>query len=111
MKSIYISYSVIYRVLQDIRLSLDSFDPKRLLDIGCGSGAASACLIDQYPGLEEVVLVDSSEYMLDITTSFLEKSHLGSALSPLSITSYPSLLSVVEEVIIGGGMHLERKGS
>lgn len=103
------SYAVSSRILNDISLHLSpTFSPKRFLDIGSGCGASmlyalsppssTSAILNRFPTLQHLVLVDSSEYMLSQSTSLLN-ARRSSLSSPLpAITTYPSLLSVLEEV-------------
>ncbi|CBK21135.2 uncharacterized protein [Blastocystis hominis] len=103
------NYAVSSRILSDISLHLSpTFSPKRFLDIGSGCGASTlyplslflppfSSVLNRFPTLQHIVLVDSSEYMLAQSTSLLN-ARRSSLSSPLpSITTYPSLLSVLEE--------------
>ena len=58
----------------------------------------ASAILNRFPSLQHLVLVDSSEYMLSQSTSLLN-ARRSSLSSPLpAITTYPSLLSVLEEV-------------
>jgi tRNA (cmo5U34)-methyltransferase len=50
---------------EEVLRTLLPTDPRRLLDLGCGDGRLASLVIDERPGLDQVVLVDSSPPMLD----------------------------------------------
>lgn len=97
------SFGVVSRIFTD--LPLESYQPLRLLDIGCGSGSASlfgllCCIInraaiEKYHSLNEITLIDGSEYMLKNTSDLLQSS--GRSFNITSYSSLPLLLQNVNE--------------
>lgn len=95
------SFGIVTRILTD--LPLQSYQPLRLLDIGCGSGSASLydlflyltnrAAIEKYPSVNEVTLIDGSEYMLKNAADLLQSSS-----RPFKITSYSSLPLLLQHV-------------
>ena len=55
-------------------------------------------IVERFPSLQNIVLVDSSEYMLSQATSLLNASRTSLSAPLPSLTTYASLLSVLEEV-------------
>ena len=96
------------RIFSDVALQQQhDFTPSRYLDIGCGSGSSTlyshlfssiinrSCL-ETFPSIRDCSLVDGSEYMLQFTHDLVsEKTKIQ---SPVGISSYSSLPSLLEKV-------------
>ena len=95
------SFGIVSRILTD--LPLQSYQPLRLLDIGCGSGSASLCglffcltdraAIEKYSSVSEITLIDGSEYMMKNAADLLQSSGRS-----FKITSYSSLPLLLQHV-------------
>lgn len=64
------AYVPILQTMYDL-VNVHGVLPRRLLDIGCGSGAATAAVAPACHAQMEVLLVDGSEKMLNAARSFL----------------------------------------
>ena len=64
-------------------------------------------VVERFPSLQQLVLVDSSEYMLSQSTSLLNARRSALSCALPSITTYASLLSVLEEVALRARPHPE----
>lgn len=66
-------------------------------------------MFERFNQIKEAVLVDSSEYMLNLASTLIQECDRANKREPLSLTSYPSLLSVIEQVFTTVEFHLEGK--
>lgn len=76
------------RFLHHISQSVPIFDhPISLMDIGCGDGSLTAAVISsltesgKIPGIEKILLVDSSPAMISLATETIQRHHPGIEIS------------------------------
>ena len=71
------TFAAVSAVLTQLSDVLPVFVPRRLIDIGCGLGAASYAALRQWPELESILLLDHSPVFLDLARHLAEESSVG----------------------------------
>ncbi|TDE98986.1 methyltransferase domain-containing protein [Occultella glacieicola] len=65
------TYAAARAAVEQVRLSVPDLDPRRVLDLGCGTGGVSAAVADAFDGIDELRLVDYSADALALAQRLL----------------------------------------
>lgn len=68
------TYAAIVTALGRLEQECPGFAPKRMLDVGCGLGAASCAAATVWPNLAESALLDRSRLFLDLAAGLMKES-------------------------------------
>ncbi|ULO23887.1 small ribosomal subunit Rsm22 family protein [Methylocystis sp. SB2] len=70
------TYAAIVTALGRLDEQNPEFAPKRMLDVGCGLGAASCAAATVWPNIAEITLLDRSALFLNLATALAQESGL-----------------------------------
>ncbi len=68
------TYAAIVTALGRLNEQSPEFAPKRMLDVGCGLGAASWAAATVWPSIAEITLLDRSTLVLNLATALVQDS-------------------------------------
>ncbi|MGZ9409267.1 MAG: small ribosomal subunit Rsm22 family protein, partial [Methylocystis sp.] len=70
------TYAAIVTALGRLDEQSPEFAPKRMLDVGCGLGAASCAAATVWPSIAEITLLDRSALFLNLAAALVQESGL-----------------------------------
>ncbi|HEY8124284.1 MAG TPA: small ribosomal subunit Rsm22 family protein [Methylocystis sp.] len=76
------TYAAIVTALGRLDEQSPDFAPKRMLDVGCGLGAAACAAATVWPGIAEIVLLDRSALFLGLATALVRDSGVAATIEP-----------------------------
>ncbi|MGD9544824.1 MAG: small ribosomal subunit Rsm22 family protein [Methylocystis sp.] len=83
------TYAAIVTALGRLEEERPDFAPKRVLDVGCGLGAASCAAAAVWPDVAEITLLDRSALFLKLATDLMQQSVAASVETALADFSTP----------------------
>lgn len=76
------TYAAIVTALGRLREERPDFAPRRMLDVGCGLGAASYAAAAVWPNIAEMALFDRSALFLDLATGLMQECGVAATVKP-----------------------------
>jgi len=97
------TYAAIVTALGRLREERPDFAPRRMLDVGCGLGAASYAAGEVWPTIAEIALVDRSALFLDIATGLMQECGVAAVEATLADFAEPFAVedSTFDLVVVG----------
>jgi ribosomal protein RSM22 (predicted rRNA methylase) len=68
------TYAAVSAVLQELATAMPQLAPATVLDVGAGPGTAAWAVVDRYPGLQRIRMVDANRYVATLAAGLLVDS-------------------------------------